>query len=79
MTTDTFLAEEATAKEDRIIHHAVSTVKDDANDLAMQLRVKDVGKETLCGRCSVSGRVVAGGRLCNARCFSCQSSSPVRT
>lgn len=44
MTTETFLGAEGTAREDHITHNAISTVRDGSNDLAMQLRVKDVGK-----------------------------------
>eukprot|EP00904_Undaria_pinnatifida_P013309 jgi/Undpi1/9108/HiC_scaffold_26.g11566.m1 len=41
VTTDTFLGKEGQATEDRLVENAVGMVRDGANDLAIQLRVKD--------------------------------------
>lgn len=46
VTTDDFLGKEGQATEDRLVENAVGMVRDGANDLAIQLRVKDAGKRS---------------------------------
>lgn len=43
VTTDVFLGKEGEATEDRLVENAVGMVRDGANDLAIQIRVKDAG------------------------------------
>lgn len=47
MTTDGFLGEEGKRNEDRLVDNAVGAVRDGANDLAIQLRVKDAGEASI--------------------------------
>lgn len=44
ITTDGFLGDEGTRNEERLVDNAVRVVREGANDLAIQLRVKNAGK-----------------------------------
>lgn len=46
ITTDGFLGEQGKRNEDRLVDNAVRVVRDGANDLAIQLRVKDAGSSS---------------------------------
>lgn len=46
ITTDGFLGDQGKKNEECLVDNAVRMVREGANDLALQLRVKDAGKET---------------------------------
>lgn len=58
MTTDGFLGKEGKRNEERLVHNAVQAVRDGANDLALQLRVKDAGEARACRRLLCCTRTV---------------------
>lgn len=44
MTADSFLGEEGNLREVRLVENAMRMVRDGSNDMALQLRLKDVGE-----------------------------------
>ena len=67
VTTDNFLGPEGVATEDRLAENATTLVREGANDLAMQLRVKDAGERYTTGRIKYSClRFSAGDRVFHA-------------
>ncbi len=49
ITTDGFLGEQGKKAEERLVDNAVRAVRDGANDLAIQLGVKDAGETNVAG------------------------------